>query len=53
VIFVTGASGFIGGALAARLVEVGEDVVGLARSDAAAERVTARGAQVARGNLLD
>jgi dihydroflavonol-4-reductase len=52
-IFVTGASGFIGGALTTRLLERGDQVVGLARSDAAAQRVAARGAEVARGNLLD
>jgi dihydroflavonol-4-reductase len=52
-VFVTGASGFIGGALTTRLVERGDTVVGLARSDAAAEKVAARGAEVARGDLLD
>jgi dihydroflavonol-4-reductase len=52
-VFVTGASGFIGGALTTRLLERGEQVVGLARSDAAAEKVAARGAEVARGDLLD
>jgi dihydroflavonol-4-reductase len=52
-VFVTGASGFIGGALTTRLLERGDQVVGLARSDAAAEKVAALGAQVARGNLLD
>jgi dihydroflavonol-4-reductase len=52
-VFVTGASGFIGGALTTRLLERGDHVVGLARSDAAAEKVAARGAEVARGDLLD
>jgi dihydroflavonol-4-reductase len=52
-VFVTGASGFIGGALAVRLLERGDEVVGLARSDAAAEVVARRGAEVARGDLLD
>jgi len=52
-VFVTGASGFIGGALAARLLERGEEVVGLARSDEAAAVVARRGAEVARGDLLD
>jgi dihydroflavonol-4-reductase len=52
-VFVTGASGFIGGVLASRLLEQGHEVVGLARSDVAAEKVAGRGAEVARGNLLD
>jgi dihydroflavonol-4-reductase len=52
-IFVTGASGFIGGALTTRLLERGDEVVGLARSDAAATKVAALGAEVARGDLLD
>jgi dihydroflavonol-4-reductase len=52
-VFVTGASGFIGGALTTRLLERGDQVVGLARSDVAAEKVAALGAEVARGDLLD
>jgi dihydroflavonol-4-reductase len=52
-VFVTGARGFIGGALTTRLLERGDQVVGLARSDAAAAKVAARGAEVARGDLLD
>ena len=52
-VFVSGASGYIGGALTERLMESGDEVVGLARSDAAADKVAARGAAVARGNLLD
>jgi dihydroflavonol-4-reductase len=52
-VFVTGASGFIGGALTTRLLERGDEVVGLARSDAAAAKVASLGAEVARGDLLD
>jgi len=52
-VFVTGGSGFIGGALAARLHERGDAVVALARSDAAAAAVARRGAEVARGDVLD
>jgi dihydroflavonol-4-reductase len=52
-VFVTGGSGFIGGALTARLVDRGDDVVALARSDEAAAKVARRGAAVARGDVLD
>jgi dihydroflavonol-4-reductase len=52
-VFVTGASGYIGGALTTRLLERGDHVVGLARSDGAARKVAALGAEVARGDLLD
>lgn len=52
-VFVTGASGFIGGRLVSRLLERGDDVVGLARSDASAAKVAASGAEVARGDVLD
>jgi dihydroflavonol-4-reductase len=52
-VFVSGASGFIGGALAGRLAERGDDVIGLARSDEAAVAVARRGAAVARGDVLD
>ena len=52
-VLVTGGSGFIGGALLGRLLERGDDVVALARSDAAAAALAARGAEVARGDVLD
>jgi len=52
-VFVTGGSGFVGGALATHLVQRGDDVVALARSDAAAAAVARRGAEVARGDVLD
>jgi dihydroflavonol-4-reductase len=51
--FVTGGSGFVGGALVAALVERGDEVVALARSDAAAAALERRGARVARGHTLD
>jgi dihydroflavonol-4-reductase len=52
-VFLTGGSGLIGGALATRLVERGDEVVALARSDAAERALAARGTTVARGDLLD
>jgi len=52
-VFVTGGSGFIGGVLTARLVDRGDEVVALARSEEAAGKVARRGARVARGDVLD
>jgi dihydroflavonol-4-reductase len=51
--FVTGASGFIGGALATRLQGRGDELVALARSDASAAKLGARGLRVVRGDVLD
>jgi nucleoside-diphosphate-sugar epimerase len=50
-IFMTGASGYIGGTVAARLVAAGHSVGGLARSDAAAARLRERGIGAVRGEL--
>lgn len=52
-VFVTGGSGLVGGALVKRLVERGDDVVALARSDAAAAKLEAAGARTVRGDVLD
>jgi nucleoside-diphosphate-sugar epimerase len=50
---VTGGSGFIGGRLLERLARDGWTVRALARSDAAARTVEARGADAVRGDLDD
>jgi nucleoside-diphosphate-sugar epimerase len=52
-VFVTGASGWIGSAVIPELISAGHSVVGLARSDRAAEAVRATGAEVRRGDLDD
>ena len=52
-VFVTGASGHIGLPVVRDLLAAGHEVVGLARSDAAAEKVAASGASVLRGSLDD
>lgn len=49
--FVTGGSGFVGGALIERLRSEGWDVHALARSERAAERVRELGAEPAMGDL--
>ena len=52
-LFVTGASGWIGSAVVTELLANGHQVLGLARSDASAERIAAAGAEVRPGDITD
>jgi nucleoside-diphosphate-sugar epimerase len=52
-VFVTGASGHIGGPVVTDLIEAGHEVVGLARSAESAAKIEAAGATVHRGDLDD
>ncbi len=52
-VFLTGGTGLIGSAVLTALLTDGHTVTALARSDAAAARLTAAGAAVRRGDLTD
>jgi dihydroflavonol-4-reductase len=51
--FVTGGTGFLGGAVVQRLVALGHPVKALTRSDDGARRLRALGAEPVRGDVLD
>ena len=50
-IFMTGASGYLGGVVAEHLIKAGHEVSALARSDASEALITALGAKAVRGDL--
>jgi len=52
-VFMTGASGYVGSAVARELVRAGHEVTGMHHSPDTGERVRAAGAEPVRGDLVD
>ncbi len=52
-VFITGASGWIGTALSRELIAAGHEVIGLARSRAAADRIAGFGGTAVLGDMSD
>ncbi len=52
-IFITGASGYIGGTITQTLIKAGHEVIGLAKTEKDAEVITALGASAHSGDLAD
>ncbi|ACU61775.1 SDR family oxidoreductase [Chitinophaga pinensis] len=52
-VFITGASGFIGGAISAEFLKAGHQVIGLTHSEEGAALLNAAGVDVHRGNIND
>ena len=52
-IFVTGATGYIGGSIAERLLREGHSITGLVRNDSSARQIEASGMRAVLGTLDD